>query len=73
MVLSFDEGSVPLGVPASVVNAAYDCDNHVRDWPDAGRFDRFFGAHSWANNSGKENFYWLPCSYDPEESYDLGL
>ncbi len=72
MVLSFDAGSVPRDVPDSVLNVAYDCDNHVRDWPQAERFHRFFGSHSWAHNSGKENFRWSPCSCDPEVDRDLG-
>jgi glycosyltransferase involved in cell wall biosynthesis len=58
-----------VGAPRIVVVAI---DNHVRKtFP--GEYDYLFGAHSWGDGHDAVNFHWLPCAYDPEENYDMGL
>ncbi len=46
-------------------------DNHVRMY-DHRKWDRIFGAHSFAFRHDEPNFRWLPCAYDPFWHNDLG-
>lgn len=47
-------------------------DNHVKKY-DQREWDLLFGAHSQGFRSQDSNFRWLPCAYDPQLHFDMGL
>ncbi len=57
---------------ATCPNVCYACDNHVADYPYLGKYDIFFGSHSWGVGHEHKTFSWLPGGWEPH-AVDLRL
>jgi hypothetical protein len=72
LIFCLEPHPLVIDIPKSTVSVGQATDNHVRD-VFAEEFDWQFIAHSWGRGADAKNVKWLPCAYDPEENFDMGL